>query len=554
MASHSRPVTPRKRRQSAVSRQRDLRHLADALPQLVWIARPDGYIEYYNQSCYDYTGLTRDELLGWGWRLVLHPDEIDVKLERWAESLRTGNAFEIEYRLKQRDGRYRWHLGRALPSRDENGQIVSWFGTSTDIEAQKQAEQELRESRLVLERSLAEQSDLLHMIIMEVAAAPDLTTSLEIVLRRVCQKTGWAIGQAWIVGENGEDLECSAAWFSVDDGLAPFRAVSTASRFGLGQGLPGRVWKSGQPAWVRDVALDLNSPRGESARNVGLRSAMAIPIVTERTVVAVIEFLVREPREEDERLMKVIATVAAELNLVLERKRAEDALKAQEALLRNSFERIQELAGRLILAQEAERSRIARELHDDINQQLAGLSLALSTLRGRIGDHDRAALDSALVRLHERTIVLADSVRRLSHDLHPSVLQHVGLRQALEAHCAEFQRQHGVEVALSTPGDFPAIPNDAALCLYRAAQEALRNVARHARARRTDVVLTRANGEVTLTISDDGRGFDVARARRAGAGLGLLSIEERVRLLRGSVRIDTSSTRGTTVRVILPAV
>src|SRR5262245_53530331 len=118
----------------SASREDALRHLADALPQLVWIARTDGYIEYYNQSCYDYTGKSSDELLGWGWQHVLHPDEVDVKLERWAESLRSGTAFEIEYRLKRHDGHFRWHLGRALPFRDEQGQIVQWFGTSTNIE------------------------------------------------------------------------------------------------------------------------------------------------------------------------------------------------------------------------------------------------------------------------------------------------------------------------------------------------------------------------------------------------------------------------------------
>src|SRR5262245_50163086 len=112
-----------------------LRHLADSLPQLVWIARPDGSIEYYNQSCLDYTGMTLDQLLGFGWQNVLHPEEVEIKLERWAESLRTGHVFEIEYRLRRFDGVHLWHLGRAQPFRDEHGQIVRWFGTSTDIEA-----------------------------------------------------------------------------------------------------------------------------------------------------------------------------------------------------------------------------------------------------------------------------------------------------------------------------------------------------------------------------------------------------------------------------------
>src|SRR5262245_5958404 len=157
-----------------LSREEDLRRLADVLPQLVWIAQPDGRIDYYNQCCLDYTGLTRAELEGWGWQRVLHPDEVDVKLTRWAESLRTGSQFEIEYRLRRSDGCYVWHLGRALPFRDDTGQIVRWFGTSTNIEAQKRAEEALAELRRA-----EEEVSLLHTIIMEVAVAPDLTASLQ---------------------------------------------------------------------------------------------------------------------------------------------------------------------------------------------------------------------------------------------------------------------------------------------------------------------------------------------------------------------------------------
>ena len=694
-----------------VAGEENLRDLADALPQLVWIARADGYIEYYNQSCYDYTGMSRHDLLGWGWRSVLHPDEVEVKLQRWSDSLHTGDPFEIQYRLKKFDGTYRWHLGRALPFRDASGKIVCWFGTSTDIEAQKQAEEALRATQQLLEQSVAERTveltranlalteeiaerdrveqqlveqseilqsilanmgdavvvadkqerflmfnpaaermfgsgpattspetspqlyglhrpdqstlcpaarlaltrsiggedvndevvlirhseapaglwarvsgrplrdrngavsggvivcrditeqkraeeelSLLHTIIMEVVAAPDLTASLEVVLRRVCEKCGWAIGQAWLVGDDGDQLVCSPAWFSTAAGLERFRAASEATRFLPGEGLPGRVWTSRQPGWIRDVTADANFPRFEVAREVGLGGALAIPIVASDKVVAVIEFFVREPRYEDDRLTKVITTVAAELDLVLDRKQAVDALREQEAMLRLSFEQIQELAGRLIIAQEAERSRIARDLHDDISQQLAGLSLSLSTLKRKSGELDAGTVGSSLAKLHDRTLDLADSVRRLSHDLHPSVLQQVGLTAALESHCAEFQQQYGIDVTFGTAEDLTAVPPDAALCLFRAAQEALRNVAKHADARRTQVVLSREDGELTLTIVDDGKGFDKTRVRRTGGGLGLLSIEERARLLHGSVRIETGVERGTMVRVAIPAV
>src|SRR5262245_5794968 len=553
-----------------VSREEDLRHLADALPQLVWVARPDGYIEHYNQSCLEYTGLTHDELLGWGWQRVLHPEEVDVKIQLWAEALRTGNVFEIEYRLRRFDGSYQWHLGRALPFRDASGQIVRWFGTSTNIEAQKQAERNLRDSQHELEQKVAErtseltranailkrleeEASLLNTLIMEVAAARDLTASLEVVLRRVCEKTRWAIGQAWVPAPESDGLEWAAAWCPAGAGLEHFSADSKATRFQRGVGLPGRVWASGQPAWVRDVTLDDNFPRAQAAREAGLHGALGIPILGSDGVLAVLEFFVQEPRDEDERLTRVIATVAAQLDLVIERKRAEQALREQQAMLRLSFERIQDLAGRLLVAQEAERKRIARDLHDDINQQLAGLSIGLSGLKRRLASGDRAALEGALATLQQRTMNLADSVRRLSHDLHPGVLQQVGLTAALESHCAEFQEQHGIDVIFFAAEELNAIDPDAALCLFRAAQETLRNVAKHAGAHHVQVALSREHDELTLTIVDDGAGFDAARVRSAGGGLGLLSIEERARLLHGSVRIASGAAQGTAVRIAIPA-
>jgi PAS domain S-box-containing protein len=529
-----------------LSREEDLRRLADVLPQLVWIAQPDGRIDYYNQCCLDYTGMTREELEGWGWQHVLHPDEVDVKLTRWAESLRTGTQFEIEYRLRRADGRYIWHLGRALPFRDESGQIGRWFGTSTNIEAQKRAEEALAELRRA-----EEEVSLLHTIIMEVAVAPDLTASLQVVLRRVCERTGWTIGQAWVVCGDGSCLECSPAWSSTVEGQQHFREVSQAICFPPGIGLPGRVWTSRQPEWVRDVTLDTNFPRVQAAREVGLKAALAIPIVAKDTVVAVLEFFLQEPRHEDERLVKVIETVAAELDLVLERKQAEDALRHQQVTLRESYERIQDLAGRLLVAEEAERSRIARDLHDDINQQVAALSIALSRLKRRISDADRAILNTELMSLQERAIALADSVRRLSHELHPGALQHAGLTVALESHCAEFREQYGIDVTFDGELDLNALEPDVALCLFRVAQELLRNVAKHAGAHRIRVGLCRDTSVLTMTIADDGRGFDAGLLRRGG-GLGLLSIEERARLVHGHVSIESGAARGTTVKLTVP--
>jgi PAS domain S-box-containing protein len=119
------------------------RELADAMPQIVWTATPDGIPDYYNRRWYDYAGMTWDECKGRGGRRIVHPDDMQNSIDRWARSLTTGEAYEIEYRLKRADGVYRWHLGRAVPVFDSHHQIVRWFGTGTDIEDYKQAEREI---------------------------------------------------------------------------------------------------------------------------------------------------------------------------------------------------------------------------------------------------------------------------------------------------------------------------------------------------------------------------------------------------------------------------
>ena len=400
-------------------------------------------------------------------------------------------------------------------------------------------------------RQAQDQVSLLQTITMEVAAAKDLSSALEVLIRRVCEKTGWEIGQAWIPRYDGTVLDCSPAWFCAAPGLEKFRQYSEAITFLPGVGLPGRVWSSKQPAWIQDATLDTNLHRVNFAGEVGLKAALGIPILSGDEVLAVIEFFMREPRREDERLVRVITAVAAQLDLVIERKRAEQMLRENEGSLRASYARIQDLAGRLITTQEAERSRIGSDLHDDVNQQLASFSIALSNVKRRLRDVGDATVREELTLLQQRTIDLADVIRNLSHELHPGVLQHAGLSAALKGHCAEFGRQHAIEVTLSAVDDLDGIPHDIALCLYRVAQEALRNIAAHAGAHKAQVILKSTEESLELVIADDGQGFNLTEAQGVG-GLGLISIDERVRLVGGSLTINTELQRGTQMRVQVP--
>lgn len=148
-------ISERQQREDVLRQsERQFRHLAEALPQLVWIAAPDGSIQYCNARCHEYSGLPSEELKADLWTRLLHPDDHQKTVDRWQYSVRTGEPYEIEYRLRRgSDGAYRWFLSRAVPVRDDTGEVLRWFGTSTDIEPQKQSEEELRRVMDELTRS-----------------------------------------------------------------------------------------------------------------------------------------------------------------------------------------------------------------------------------------------------------------------------------------------------------------------------------------------------------------------------------------------------------------
>ena len=187
----------------------------------------------------------------------------------------------------------------------------------------KHAEEALRHSE--------EQLGLLQTITMEVATAKDLSSALEVVLQRVCEKTGWDFAQSWLPRRDGRLLDLGPVWLGDTAELEKFRNASEGKSFLPGEGLPGRVWRSKQPAWVEDVTWDPNFPRARIATECGLKAALAIPILARDEVIAVIEFFLHAPRHEDARLVKVIAAVAAQLGLAIERKRAEEAVREREA-------------------------------------------------------------------------------------------------------------------------------------------------------------------------------------------------------------------------------
>jgi len=180
-----------------------------------------------------------------------------------------------------------------------------------------------------------EQLRLLQTIAMDVAAASDFASALEIVLREVCEKTGWVLGHAWVRSPDVGVLDLVAAWYCGDVELKFFKAASEASQFEPGVGLPGRVWESEQPAWVEDVTNDPNFPRSAAARTAGLKTGVGIPILSRGKLIAVLEFFMRESRSQNEQLVRVIAAVAAQLGMVIGRKRVREELARTNEILQS---------------------------------------------------------------------------------------------------------------------------------------------------------------------------------------------------------------------------
>ena len=237
----------------------------------------------------------------------------------------------------------------------------------------------------------------------------------------------------------------------------------------------------------------------------------------------------------------VITGASAIAREITEQKRAEIALQ-------ESRHKLRALAGRLLLAQEEERKRIARELHDDLSQKVALLSFDTSSLVAAPPPTPEE-MRKSLSNLHTQISALGTDIRHISHQLHPSILEDLGLVAALRELCQEFSARTTIHSVFKQQEVPDALPVEVAACLYRIAQEALHNVQKHARANQVRVTVNGTPESLRLCIQDDGIGFST---HSSGRSLGIVSMQERVRLVQGELSIRSQLGQGTTIRVIVP--
>ena len=282
-----------------------------------------------------------------------------------------------------------------------------------------------------------------------------------------------------------------------------------------------------------DSVLDDPDVDHEAMRLLGARSGLWVPLLVRGRAIGVLaahDKLGADVRftDTDLRLAETFATRAA-LAVDLSERIAQDALR------------------RVVEAQELERRRLARELHDETGQALTSILLGLKALEERTGDE---ASRAATEELRELVVSTLQDVRRLAVELRPTALDDFGLVAALERLTASFAEQTGISVDFQTALADERLPEEVETALYRIVQESLTNVVKHARARRVSILLARKEGSVKAVIEDDGRGFDPAQ--QAGDGFGLVGMSERLALLGGRLEVESDADAGTTIAAEVP--
>src|SRR5260221_9965413 len=467
-----------------------LRLVIDTIPTMAWSVRPDGVVDFLNQRWLDYSGLSLEQYVkdptG-----PIHPEDIPRVLEKWRGGMAVGEPYEDEMRLRRADGEYRWFLVRTVPLRDEQGKIVKWYGTSTDIEDRKRVEMALQKNEQLLSETqvLGRTGSWEHNLVTGEVANTEGNLRL-------------FFGDDHSKGARFEDF---AEVVHQDDR----EYVGARHAQLLAEGGP------------RDIEYRVVWPDG------------TVHVLFGRATVV---------RDAAGRPLRVYGTNVD----ITERKRAENAL-------RDSGVQLQALSRRLVELQESERKELARELHDRVGQSLTALKINIDILQTALASQGNAEV---LARVADSAALLEstmDTIENVMSELRPPMLDDHGLAAALDWHARNFSKRTGIGVAVRArePALRPAPQVE--IALFRVAQEALNNVAKHARARRVEIALDHANGEYVMSVQDDGIGFDGVEdaSDKPKPGLGMGTMRERAQAVGGHFEVQALPGRGTqlTVRV-----
>jgi len=524
---HIRDITDRKRTEAALRESEERLSLAFAGAQEgVWDWNLETGAVVYSTRWKEMLGYADDEIEPHlsAWERLLHPDDKPLAHRLNESVMRGARTYEGEFRLRHRDGHYVDVLSRGCPVPHEpGGPVVRIVGTHFDLTERKRAEAALRESE--------------ERLTLAFAGAQEGVWDWNLETGAVVYSARWK----QMLGYSEDEIEPHvSAWERLlhPDDMPRARQVHE----GVIRGNPTYEGefrlrhKSGHYIHVLSRGLPVRpEPGGPVVRIVGTHFDLTERKHAEEALRRAHEELEARVRERTAELARANASLREEMS---ERERAERART--------------ELLARLVFAQEDERRRIAREMHDQFGEQLTALGRRIQLLKDACADQPELSLQvDALESVAQQ---LDRDVDHLVWELRPTALDDLGLRAALANYVQDWSKRVSISAELHTFGLLDdRLGSDAETTLYRIAQEALTNVAKHSRAENVDVILERRSDHVVLIIEDDGVGFDPLDESTAPQGFGLLGMQERAALVGATIQIESAVGKGTTVLVRIDA-
>ena len=371
----------------------------------------------------------------------------------------------------------------------------------------------------------------------------DLDAILKVGLDSVLSIMDGTVGGVLLLDEQTEMLS-----YRVHRGLSA--KYVEEMRMKLGEGIAGRVAQGGKAIMVEDISKDQRAALPALVSTEALKAFISVPLRGEGSILGVINVASYTPHRFTKDDMYLLHSIGDQLGIAIEQARLYERL-------RKARERLRRLARQNLVAEEDERRRIARELHDETSQSLSGLALQLEALVGmaEMSGRQDAEFVAALKKVQSLTVQVHSEVSRLIADLHPALLDTLGLVPAVRQHAEARLRPLGVEVSVETKGGDRRLPSDFEVALFRFVQGAIGNIAQHSKAKNAVIALEYQHNELLLRISDDGQGFDVSEitdVEESGRGRGLFSMRERVGFLGGTSGIESQLGQGTTVWARVP--
>lgn len=479
-------------------------------------------VESWNPSAERLYGWSAGEALGQVTHTLLDT-QFPSSLEAAERALFRDGYWEGELHHRRKDGTEIIVESRQALLRDATGQALLIKEINRDITQQRR---QLNYLRLLNEVSAA------------VNEARSVREALRWSLASICLQTHWCAARAAMVnGGGGEMSGADVVWFLSDENrFASFRAaVDVKARLPYAE----RVFQKGESLWIPDMFKDPYFAKIPQA-DCGLRGAYLFPISLGTNGVVVALFCDR-PMELDEAFGSTLRDVGRHLGRLFERLAAEEVHRA--------------LSVSLMRAQDDERRRVARELHDSTGQYLSALSLALDAARG-YGDAVPAAVTRKLEEASEIINRCSAEIRTLSHLLHPPLLEELGLTSAVNWYVEGFAKRSGLAVDVQVPSQMGRFDATSELTLFRALQECLTNIHRHSGSRTASVRIECKDGQLILEVRDEGKGIEREMLgnwlrKGKGVGVGISGMRERMRDLGGTLEIQSGS-GGTSVRATVP--